>query len=259
MLFTAALGLSPRHGTAFGFTPTLFVPDMELNLLGSGWHFLAYVQLILAIMLLYGFFTRVASLGVIGLCYLGLGLFQEKFIPYMGHFIAPAVFLMWTGGGYLSIPVKLHKELQDLIEALKSIKLQWVYSFVLFITGINFFYLGLFVKGMYPTLLMAILAHGNVPLLGLSYETAAFIMTGIEIAAGLLVALGLLVRPIAIFLIAAMSFFAIFLGESPLLHANIYTLMFVFLIYGDKAETFESSLSSFREAIRPDLKRRIAI
>jgi hypothetical protein len=54
----------------------------------------------------------------------------------------------------------------------------------------------------------------------------------VEVIAGTLFAFRRLTRPIAIVLIGAFTFFALTLGESPLLHANLYGTMVLCLLSG---------------------------
>lgn len=104
----------------------------------------------------------------------------------------------------------------------------------MFLLGATFVYLGITYKLNQPTLLIAILEHGNVPTFGLPLDVAALIMMLVELTAGAFLALGLLVRPIAFFLIGAFTFFAATIGETPLVHANLYGTMIMLLMVGDK-------------------------
>ena len=64
-------------------------------------------------------------------------------------------------------------------------------------------------------------------------EFAALVMAGGECGAGIMLMLGRLVRPVAAVLIGAFTFFALTLGETPLLHANLYAVMMLYLAAGD--------------------------
>ena len=103
------------------------------------------------------------------------------------------------------------------------------------LVGGTFVYLGIAFKLLQPTLLIAILQHGQFPTFGLPIAIIALVMTGVEIVAGLLLALGRLVRPVAIFLIGAFTFFAVMLGETPLFHANLYGTALMLLMAGARA------------------------
>ena len=242
-LLFSALGLSPRNGTELWTTPTLFVPDLQLSLLPDHWGFLAIIQAILSVLMIAGVFVRVAALGVLMLCLIGLALFGKDMIPYFGHFFAPAFFLLWAGPGPISIMTAQPRFFASLSARFSTLSENTVKRFVFLLTGGTFVYLGIAYKALQPTLLIAILEHGQVPTLGIGYENTAYIMALTEIIAGLLLALGILVRPIAVFLIFAMTFLAIALQESPCLHANIYALAIVIFMLGPIASTRNISAS----------------
>jgi uncharacterized membrane protein YphA (DoxX/SURF4 family) len=100
------------------------------------------------------------------------------------------------------------------------------------LVGGTFVYLGIVYKLFQPTLLIAILQHANFPTFGLQIALIALVMTGVEIVAGLLLAMGRMVRPVAIFLIGAFTFFAVMLGETPFFHANLYGMAGMLLMAG---------------------------
>ena len=240
-LLFSALGLSPRHGTELWTTPTLFVPDLQLSLLPEHWRFLASIQVILGVLMVTGVFVRVAALGVLILCLLGLALFGKHMIPYFGHFFAPAFFLLWAGPGPISIATAQPRFLASLNARFFTLSENTVKRFLFLLTGGTFVYLGIAYKALQPSLLIAILEHSQVPTLGLGYENIAYIMAFTEIIAGLLLVLGILVRPIAVFFIFAMTFLAIALQESPCLHANIYALSIAIFMLGPVAPTQNTS------------------
>ena len=105
----------------------------------------------------------------------------------------------------------------------------------MFLTGATFVHLGIAVKLGEPTLLMAILEHGEVPRFGMSLEFMALVMGMVEIVAGGLLAAGRLVRPVALFLIFAFTFFAVTIGETPLFHANLYGVAIMLAMAGSRA------------------------
>lgn len=234
MLFTAALGLLPAAGVAVGTRPTLFVPDMQLKLFDPAWGLLVPAQLALAAMLITGLGVRIAGVGVAALAVLGLHLFGESFLAYAGHFVVPGLYLAFAGAGRFA--AKLPESLAGRVPAASPLDrlalTPAVYRGLMILFGANFAYLGITYKLMQPTLLIAILEHGQFPEFGLGYGLVAFVMTFVEVSAGLLLVAGILVRPIALFLISAFTLFALTLGETPLFHANLYAMAFVFLMAG---------------------------
>ena len=238
MLGLGATGGLPRHGTTIWTTPTLMVPDMQIALAGSGWSWLAYAELITALFLLAGLMTRAAALVVIALVIMGYAAFGMPFMAYGPHFVAPALILLMFGGGMFSLdkaaprpaPAAWPAKSTQWHAATRRVILAWRVTLALL--GGTFVYLGIVYKLDQPTLLIAILDHGDVPTFGIPLETAALIMMLVEITAGALLALGLLVRPIAVFLMGAFTFFAVTIGETPLFHANLYGTMAMLLMSG---------------------------
>ena len=232
MLVTAGFGLLPVPNVAVGSAPTLFVPDMQLKLLAGGWAFLAPLQIVLALPLLAGVGSRFAGLCVVLLAGAGIALFGPAFLSYAGHFAVPGLYLVFAGAGRFRLPLPAAWS-QAVRTPLDRLALSpAVYRGLMLVFGANFAYLGITYKLLQPTLLIAILEHGQFPSFGIDYSVIAFVMTYVEIAAGLLLVCGLLVRLIAIFLICAFTMFALTLGETPLFHANLYAMALVFLMAG---------------------------
>ncbi len=228
MMVGAAAGALPRHGTAMWAEPTLFVPDMQLSMV-EGWGWLAFAQLVLAVFLAAGLFTRAAAAVVILLALLGLAVFGDPFLSYAPHFAAPALVLLAFGGGAASADRVLGTALVPEMGA-KSRTLLW--HLALLATGGTFVYLAIVYKLTQPTLLIAILSHAQFPTFGVPLPWVALAMMWVELIAGALLAIGRLVRPIALLLIGAFTFFAVVLGETPLFHANLYGLMAMLILAG---------------------------
>ncbi|ATF20258.1 hypothetical protein [Phaeobacter gallaeciensis] len=223
-----ALGGLPRHGTETWSTPTLFVPDMQLTLI-SGWEWLALPALITSVLLVLGLGTRLAALVTLGLVGFGSCLFSVDFIAYYGfHFAAPAFLLLHVGSGALSLDRLLPPSLPPLLPNAPTL----VWSLVQVTMGGTFAAIAVLMKFLQPTLLIAILEHGNMWFFGLPLSVVALIMMAVELMAGILLALGQLIRPISLFLLGAFSFFAISLQETPLLHGNLYGIFLFFLLHG---------------------------
>lgn len=226
MLLLAATGGLPRHGTEIWTTPTLFVPDMQLPLV-PGWAWLQQVQIALALMLIMGFATQAVGLFIIGLAALGPVIFGAAFLSYTPHFMAPALMLMILGAGPISVD-----RLRGLGYPDHAAIAGPIWRLATALIGLGFIYLAVAHKLLQPTLIIAILQHGAVPTFGLPIALVALIMTGVEIICGALLVMGRLIRPVAITIIAAITFLAITLGETPLFHANLYGAMAVISLVG---------------------------
>ncbi len=222
-----ALGGLPRHGTERWAEPTFLVPDMQISSM-PGYETLCFFSLLTAGLLVVGLWTRVAALLVILLTLAGGQLFGAVFIYcYAAHFIAPALVLMWIGPGPLSVDWHFSKTRPQMWG-----RLDFVWPVIMLMTGATFVYLSLSIKLAHPTLLIAILEHGNLDQLGIPLAWVALVMMGVELIAGLLLMMGHLVRPIGLFLISAFTFFSVILGETPLFHANLYALTFMLVLFG---------------------------
>ena len=228
MLALGALGLLPRAGVTAWAQPTFFVPDMQLSLV-PGWDLLAPIQLLLAVALAVGLGARIAGLAVIALSGVGLMAFGAPFLGYAPHFAAPGLMLVILGGGAASLDRSFGMDAW-LRPGARLAGIGW--STARALLGLTFVYLAATYKLTQPTLIMAILDHGQMPLMGLPAEYAALAMTFVELLAGMLLAFGRLTRPIALFLIGAFTFFALTLGETPLFHANLYGAMAMLLLAG---------------------------
>ncbi|MEL6997132.1 MAG: hypothetical protein AAFP68_02635 [Pseudomonadota bacterium] len=228
MLGLGALGGLPRSGTEPWTQAVLFVPDMQLTLV-PGWEWLGTVALGLSLLLATGVLTNVAAAGVVILSALGIAAFGTTFLSYAPHFIAPALLLIVFGPGWFAADRYLGAFPQPAVSD-RNRKIVWHLAMAL--VGGTFVYLGVAFKLLQPTLMIAILQHGEFPTFGLPIEIVALGMTGVEIVAGLLLAMGRLVRPVAIFLMGAFTFFAVMLGETPLFHANLYGVALILLMAG---------------------------
>ncbi|MFW8595116.1 hypothetical protein [Cribrihabitans neustonicus] len=225
-----ALGGLPRHGTARWSEPTLFVPDMQLSL-APGWEWLAPAALTAAALLLAGLAVRTAALGVIVLVLLGACAFPVDFLLYYApHFAAPALLLLHYGGGRFGLDAKLSGSRQA-----RNANANAVWTTAQVLSGAGFALIAVCVKFLQPTLLIAILDHGGLSFFGLPQPWTALFMMSIELLAGVLLAMGLLLRPVALFLIGAFTFFAIVLQESPLLHGNLYGLCVFLFLHGGRS------------------------
>jgi uncharacterized membrane protein YphA (DoxX/SURF4 family) len=221
MLALAGTGGLPRHGTAPWTQPTFFVPDMQLALV-SGWDWIGPVQIGIAAFLLLGLFTRIIGLVLFGLSAVGLVVFGGAFMAYAPHFAAPGLILLAVGGGSASLDQRFG--LDDMLAPPAEVR-QFIWRLATVLFGAGFVYLAVAYKLTQPTLLIAIIQHGQMPTFGLSYAVIALVMTGVEIICGSLLIVGRLTRPVAFVIMGAITFLAVTLGETPLFHANLYGVM----------------------------------
>ena len=237
VLLYAAFGILPRHGNETG-TPTLFVPDLMLKILGDWGNIFAYAQIIIAAMLLLGVYVRIAASGIIVLVVMGSAAFgADMMVSYAAHFMMPALFLLCVGAGQIlnlpdNITSTISPKMQKISDFFASCDMDIIYRTILFGTGFNFLFLGVYFKFMQPNLIIGILSSSAFPLFGLPVEYVALIMACIEVFAGLCLMMGILVRPISALLLFAMTLFSVILGENPIMHGNLYGLMILCFVYG---------------------------
>lgn len=228
MLILAALGGLPRHGTEPWVISTYLVPDMQLS--DAMWmQTLAALQMCLGLMLLFGIFTRAAGVMVVFLSLIGPFLFGLSFLSYSLHFAAPGLLVFAFGPGKFALEQYFVSGQRKGFHFESGFHLYRISQVMM---GIGFIYLGVAYKLFQPTLLIAILEHGEMPTFGLPMAVIALIMTGVEILCGALLVLGRLIRPVSLAVLGAISFLAIVLAETPLFHANLYGTLLFFLIHG---------------------------
>src|SRR3954451_8057670 len=92
--------------------------------------------------------------------------------------------------------------------------------------------MGVASKMLPPDLMIGIVKLYDLPVLSRAPEAFTLVMMLVEVAAGLLIIAGILLRPLAIVLMAAFLFFASLLPESYMGHALFYGVVLSFFING---------------------------
>jgi len=241
MLIISAFGLLPMMGQVPGAATLLVAngildPDQLLTPI------LFSMQVALAIMLVTGFQARLAAVGVIGLAVTGHVLFGSSFIDFSPHFIAPALLVLSFGRTQcLCWGGTCHCLLQKVGTALNPAT---IYSIARIMTGAGFAYLGFRYKLLEPGYVIKILEHTPMNIFDEWAGPLVLVMGFVEFTAGFLLIFGVLVRPVALFLIFAFSFFASILGESVFYHSQLYALSVVFFLCGPKLSKFASTMQA---------------
>ncbi len=231
MMLLASLGGLPRRDVEAWTVPTFLVPDMQLTNVAHA-EVLIVAQLVLAMLLIAGLASRACGVAVIIMSLAGPVILGPSFWSYTPHFAGPGLILIALGAGRFSCDHAFNIDLGERFVAPYS---NVVWRMSLIVIGAGFVYLGLVYKLMQPTLLIAILEHGEMPTFGLPMPLIALVMTGVEILCGALLIAGRLVRPVALAILGAVTFLAVVLGETPLLHANLYGALLVLLLAGLRA------------------------
>ncbi len=229
MLLVAAFGLLPMMGQESGST-TLLVANGILSPAEAQMPFILSLEVAFAVMLIIGFQVRLAALGVLGLVIFGHFLFGLSFFDFSLHFAAPALLLL--SFGRKTSPGWLQPQTCLLGSLAKQLKPEACYAVARIITGVGFMYLALKYKFLEPVLSITLFNHSEFFDLGVLNGPAVLAMGFIEFITGFFLIFGVLVRPVAVFLVVAFTFFAFILGESVFYHSQLYALVLVFAIFG---------------------------
>lgn len=229
MLLSSAFGAEPRFGVEPFTSPTLFAPDLELRALGPEWGWLRWAEVFLGLAFLFGVYVRFFAGALILLALLGARLFGVSILAYAGALIGVCIFLMMQGPGRSFIPLPTPAVLLGVRSWLAAQPRQRAQAIMRVLTGLTVLYLGVAFKVLHPNLLLGIVETYKLPVLSSAPEHFTLLMTLIEVAAGLLILAGVLLRPLSIVLLAAFLFFAALLPESYTSHILFYGVMLSFL------------------------------
>ena len=230
MLISSAFGLEPRFGVARFASPTLFAPDLELHDLGAEWAWLRWAEVVVGLAILFGVYVRFFALVLIAMALLGAWLFGSAILGYPGALIGSCVYLVMQGPGRHYLPLPTPPIFEGVQSWLAAQPRQRAQAIMRILTGVNLLYLGVWFKVLQPNLLLGIIKTYHLPILSLAPEGFTLLMTLIEVAAGILILAGILLRPLSIVILAAFLFFASLLPESYTSHILFYGVMLSFLI-----------------------------
>jgi NADH dehydrogenase FAD-containing subunit/uncharacterized membrane protein YphA (DoxX/SURF4 family) len=229
MLLSSAFGLEPRVGVERFSSPTLFAPDLELQHLGPAWAWLRWAEVVIALTILFGIYVRFFAALLIILALLGAWLFGAAILPYAGALIGVCIYLVMQGPGRYYLPLPTPPTLLGLQSRLASQPRQRAQAIMRVLTGATILYAGVWFKILQPNLLFGILKTYDVPILSRAPETFTLLMALVEVTAGILISVGILLRPLWLFLLSAFFFFAVVLPESFMGHVLFYGVMLSFL------------------------------
>ena len=232
MLMSSALGAEPRVGVTAFSAPSLFAPDLLLPHLSPGWAWLRWAEVVIAVALLLGIYVRFFAALLIGLAILGIGLFGTAMLSYVGALIGACIYLVLQGPGQYFLPLPAPSLLRPLKSWLAAQPRQRAQAIMRVLAGVTVLYMGISYKAMQPNLMIAIIETHDLPVLSAAPEMFTLVMMLVEVAAGLLIMAGILLRPLAIVLMAAFLFFASLLPESYMAHALFYGVVISFFING---------------------------
>ena len=250
MLCIAAFGLNPRHGTRLFEASTLVAPDLELRLLHGNWQWLAWAQAPAMITLITGIYIRTTAFVILLIDILGLYIFGYRMIAYAGIVGGIALYLLLAGPGKFSYQLPTLSILKPIHNWLIKQPLPRAQLLMRFFAGSNLLYLGIEYKFMQPNLSMAFVEMGHVYTFGFEPATFVFCMFLVETIAGLLMVLGMMMRPLSFVLFTAFIFLAYALKENPIGHIIFYGILWASVINGagSWSEQASESITSTRNA-----------
>ena len=233
LLGMAGTGLGPRHGTHLFEAPTLAAPDLELRLLGPGWEWIAWVEIVLALCFLLGIYVRAAAAVLLGLAIVGLFTFGPRMFDYLGLIGGAGVYLVMQGAGSYYVPMPSIPGTATIHAWLESQPRSRAQFLLQLLAGFNLAYLGVYWKGFQANSMLAILQIHHVPTFGIQPPTFVLWMALVETLSGLLIMAGVLMRFLSVILFASFVFFSALLGESVFGHIIFYGLLVSFITNGD--------------------------
>lgn len=229
MLLSSAFGLEPRFGVERFSSPTLFAPDLALRDLGLEWAWLRWAEVVIGLAILIGIYVRIFAALLIMLALLGAWLFGAAILAYGGAVIGVCIYLVMQGPGRYYLPLPTAPMFLGVQSWLASQPRQRAQAIMRILAGTTILYLGVWYKVLQPNLLFGIITTYDLPILSSAPETFTLLMTLVEVAAGVLILAGILLRPLSLFILAAFFFFASLLPESYMSHILFYGVMLSFL------------------------------
>jgi NADH dehydrogenase FAD-containing subunit/uncharacterized membrane protein YphA (DoxX/SURF4 family) len=229
VLLSSAFGAEPRFGVAPFTSPTFVAPDLLLRDLGQNWAWLRWAEVVISVALLFGFYVRFFAAVLIGFTLLGAWLFGSAILSYAGVLIGICIYLVMQGPGSYYVPLPTPRPLLGVQSWLASLPRQRAQAIMRVLTGATILYAGIKFKVLQPNLCIGIITTYHLPLLWRAPESVTLLMTLVEVTAGFLIILGILLRPLSLVLLAAFFFFASFLPESYTSHIMFYGVMLSFL------------------------------
>jgi NADH dehydrogenase FAD-containing subunit len=231
-LLASAFAMEPRVGNDLFESPTFLAPDLELRLLGPDWMWLREAQIVLGLMFLFGVYVRLAAALLLAASVLATYLFGRDMLSYLTAVWGIALYLLLQGPGRRFVPLPVPRLVQPLVDALAAVPRQRAQFLLRILVGLNFLFLGIYFKVLQPNLALGIIETYQVPILSLAPEFFVLLMAVVETFAGIFLLLGILMRPMSIFLLGAFIFFASFLEESFTAHMMFYGALLTFLFNG---------------------------
>jgi len=236
MLILFSFGALSHLGIGSIKHPVLFAPNIDLILLSkisAFWIIMNKIQMAIGIMLVIGFYTRInifALLSILSFCTMKMGIVN---FPYIFYYLPACLLLFYLGNGK-SVTTNLpsyNQKKEDLIQK----KLNWtkLYRLILSSSGLILITYAFFINIMQPNLLIIIFEKAQIMSFGMTYDKFIFVLAFCQIAAGCLLIMGILIRPISAIILISIIMFSSALGAPILFYGHIIAIFITNFMLGN--------------------------
>ncbi len=225
-LINAFFGFEGRVAVPEEMNQMFIAPDLQMLYVASYWQWLSWSELVIAIMLIAGIYVRFAAGAFIALLLLAAAIFGYDVFDYAILALFAGIYLSIVGPEKFYLPLPTIWGLGKLRNVLENFSDDKAAFLLRILTGLNLVYIGIHYKFLQPNLAYEIIEKYQVPTFGFEIATFVFIMGTVEVASGVLLLLGRLVRCVALVILGALLFFSIILNEG-FAHLMIYGVMIV--------------------------------
>jgi uncharacterized membrane protein YphA (DoxX/SURF4 family) len=243
LVIRIGLGIALAWGAVSG---AIFGPEIPLESLPGGmiWKPILFV---VGIMLVFGLWTRLAALTAL-VAWITVassrGIYSLNYINYLGEI---AVLLLERGtlyslDEYYRWPSHIfHTKLPLWIEKLEKLGERYTFPIIRITFGLAVIYAAVSIKVLHPQLSLSVLNEFNL----FTSFTALFVVFAaaiIEIAVGVLILLGILIRPVMIIFLFLMTYSIVLFGEAVWPHVILIALAIGLLLHGEDEWCLEDGL-----------------
>jgi len=250
MLLMAAFGLNPRSGVDFLTSPTLMFPDLELKLISVYWLWIKWLEVAIALGLIFGIYVRSMGMLIIAMSVLGTDLFGSAMLYYLGFLVGIGLYLVIQGPGAFFIKLPILPGFKKLYQWLSKQPVGRSQFMLRVSVGLDLAYTGFIYKFLTPNLAIGLLIMQDMPTFGMNMETVVFWMAIVETFSGILLVLGVLTRATSLILFGCFVFMSYAVNEPFLAHT---------IFYGALAACYINGAGQWKQGPAKDKPARIVI
>jgi NADH dehydrogenase FAD-containing subunit/uncharacterized membrane protein YphA (DoxX/SURF4 family) len=229
MVVMAVFGMNPRIDIAFFSSSTLIFPDLILT---QSWQWIKYIELFIAVCLLFGIYVRAMAVMLFLSGLLGIYLFGTPMLYYLGCIVGVSAYLFLQGAGLGQCQLPILPPFQNIYHYLECQPAARAQFILRVFAGFNFALTGFICKFLHPNMAIELFTQQHMPTFGLHIETVVFWIAIIEIMAGILLCIGALTRPISFILFCSIAFMNYAVSEPFYSHAIFFGVLLVCYLNG---------------------------